>query len=71
MPFSQLALNAYSANPALILQLLYTAQSTLAYFAVNHGQGLANNGMTDAGRAALSVGSDEYVLRYAVMQRSA
>ncbi|KFY93173.1 hypothetical protein V500_03873 [Pseudogymnoascus sp. VKM F-4518 (FW-2643)] len=43
--------------------LLYTTQSTLAYFAVSHGQGLANNGMTDAERAALSVGSGEYVLR--------
>ncbi|OBT45221.1 hypothetical protein VE00_03603 [Pseudogymnoascus sp. WSF 3629] len=43
--------------------LLYTTQSTLAYFAVNHGQGLANNGMTDAQRAALSVDSEEYELR--------
>ncbi|KAH8790330.1 hypothetical protein F5882DRAFT_401308 [Hyaloscypha sp. PMI_1271] len=43
--------------------LLYTAQSTLAYFAVNHGQGLANNAMTDAERAALSPDSTEYGLR--------
>ncbi|PMD63159.1 uncharacterized protein K444DRAFT_610027 [Hyaloscypha bicolor E] len=43
--------------------LLYTAQSTLAYFAVNHGQGLANNAMTDAERAALSPDSTEYRLR--------
>ncbi|OBT70376.1 hypothetical protein VE03_00113 [Pseudogymnoascus sp. 23342-1-I1] len=43
--------------------LLYTTQSTLAFFAVNHGQGLANNGMTDAQRAALSVESEEYDLR--------
>ncbi|KFY32591.1 hypothetical protein V493_00060 [Pseudogymnoascus sp. VKM F-4281 (FW-2241)] len=43
--------------------LLYTTQSTLAYYAVNLGQGLANNGMTAAGRAALSVNSKEYDLR--------
>lgn len=46
------------------MQLLYTTQSTLAYFAVNHGQGLANNGMTDSQRAALSADSGEYDLRY-------
>ncbi|ELR07746.1 hypothetical protein VC83_02962 [Pseudogymnoascus destructans] len=43
--------------------LLYTTQSTLAYFAVNHGQGLANNSMTDGQRAALDVNSEEYGLR--------
>ncbi|KFY48342.1 hypothetical protein V495_01415 [Pseudogymnoascus sp. VKM F-4514 (FW-929)] len=43
--------------------LLYTTQSTLAYFAVNHGEGLANNGMSDSERAALSVDSEEYHLR--------
>ncbi|RDW72818.1 hypothetical protein BP6252_06725 [Coleophoma cylindrospora] len=43
--------------------LLYTVQSTLAYFAVNHGQSLANNSMTDAERAALSPDSTEYQLR--------
>ncbi|KUJ24546.1 uncharacterized protein LY89DRAFT_634695 [Mollisia scopiformis] len=43
--------------------LIYTAQSTLAYTAVNHGQGLANNGMTDAERAELSPDSTEYHLR--------
>ncbi|KAL2377215.1 hypothetical protein RJ035_007764 [Blastomyces gilchristii] len=43
--------------------LLYSAQFTLAFFAVNHGQGLANNGMTDAARAALDPDSEEYRLR--------
>ncbi|RDL35323.1 uncharacterized protein BP5553_07254 [Venustampulla echinocandica] len=51
------------ANAGPTPQLLYSAQSTLAYFAVNHGQGLANNAMTDAERAALSVDSTEYQLR--------
>lgn len=52
------------ANAGPIPQALYTTQSTLAYFAVNHGQGLANNAMTDAERAALSPDSAEYSLRY-------
>ncbi|KAI1843998.1 hypothetical protein JX265_005820 [Neoarthrinium moseri] len=43
--------------------VLYTTQSTLAYFAVNYGQGLANNSMTDAQRAALDPNSTEYALR--------
>lgn len=43
--------------------LLYITQSALAYFAVNHGQGLANNAMTDTERAALSPNSTEYHLR--------
>ncbi|KFY16447.1 hypothetical protein V492_01333 [Pseudogymnoascus sp. VKM F-4246] len=42
---------------------LYTTQSTLAFFAVNHGQGLANNSMSDDQRAALSPSSEEYELR--------
>ncbi|EGE79720.2 hypothetical protein BDDG_02661 [Blastomyces dermatitidis ATCC 18188] len=46
-----------------LLHLLYSAQFTLAFFAVNHGQGLANNGMTDAARAALDPDSEEYRLR--------
>lgn len=45
-------------------QLLYTTQSTLAYYAVNYGQSLANNAMTDAERAVLSPDSMEYQLRY-------
>lgn len=60
----QPTLTTCNANPTPFLQLLYTTQSTLAYFAVNYGQGLANNGMTDAERAALSVHSEEYQLRY-------
>ncbi|KAE9374975.1 hypothetical protein N431DRAFT_406051 [Stipitochalara longipes BDJ] len=43
--------------------IVWLAIYTLAYFAVNHGQGLANNGMTDAERAALSPDSTEYQLR--------
>ncbi|TVY18258.1 hypothetical protein LARI1_G002966 [Lachnellula arida] len=43
--------------------LLYTTQSTLAYFAVNYGHSYANNGMTPAERAALSPDSMEYQLR--------
>jgi ABC-type uncharacterized transport system permease subunit len=43
--------------------ILYTTQSTLAYFAVNYGQGLANNSMTDAERAALDPDSVEFALR--------
>ncbi|TVY93242.1 hypothetical protein LAWI1_G002373 [Lachnellula willkommii] len=43
--------------------LLYTTQSTLAYFAVNYGHSYANNGMTPAARAALSPESTEYHLR--------
>lgn len=51
------------ANVGRTPQLLYTTQYSLAYFAVNHGEGLANNGMTDAQRAALSPDSMEYQLR--------
>lgn len=61
------SVTVYNANP--IFQLLYTTQSTLAFFAVNHGQGLANNGMTDAQRAALDVNSEEYDLRYVFYER--
>ncbi|EEQ86927.2 uncharacterized protein BDCG_02047 [Blastomyces dermatitidis ER-3] len=43
--------------------LIWFAIFTLAFFAVNHGQGLANNGMTDAARAALDPDSEEYRLR--------
>lgn len=42
---------------------LYTTQSTLAWFAVNYGQGMANNSMTDAERAALDPDSVEFALR--------
>lgn len=45
-------------------QLLYTTQTTLAYFAVNYGQSMANNGMTDDQRAALDPTSEEFALRY-------
>ena len=47
----------------LLSQLIYTTQSTLAYFAVNYAQGLANNSMTDEQRAALSPDSPEYHFR--------
>ncbi|TVY44868.1 hypothetical protein LOCC1_G006275 [Lachnellula occidentalis] len=43
--------------------LLYTTQSTLAYFSVNYGHSYANNSMTTAERLALSPDSTEYYLR--------
>lgn len=55
--------SASIANAGPNSQLLYTTQSTLAYFAVNYGHSYANNGMTPAERAALSTDSEEYHLR--------
>lgn len=46
------------------MQLFYTAQSALAYSVGNASHGLANNGMTDAQRAALSPDDLEYQFRY-------
>jgi hypothetical protein len=46
-----------------ILQLLYSTQSTLGYQIGNLAQGLANNGMTDAQRAALPQSDPEYGMR--------
>ncbi|XWW95950.1 hypothetical protein V2A60_003919 [Cordyceps javanica] len=43
--------------------LFYTAQSTLGYNIGHAADGLANNGMTDAQRAALDPDSDEYMKR--------
>ncbi|KAF6806947.1 hypothetical protein CSOJ01_08521 [Colletotrichum sojae] len=43
--------------------LVYTIQSTLAYEVGNIAQGLANNGMTDEERAALSPSDPEYEMR--------
>ncbi|KAK4112829.1 hypothetical protein N656DRAFT_77915 [Canariomyces notabilis] len=43
--------------------LLYSTQSTLGYEVGNLARGLANNGMTDAQRAALSPDSPEYEMR--------
>ncbi|KAK1472371.1 hypothetical protein CCUS01_05755 [Colletotrichum cuscutae] len=43
--------------------LFYTVQSTLAYSVGNIAHGLANNGMTDEERAALSTSDPEYQLR--------
>lgn len=45
------------------IQLFYTVQSTLAYSVGNIAHGLANNGMTDEERAALSTSDPEYQLR--------
>ncbi|TVY32617.1 hypothetical protein LSUB1_G007409 [Lachnellula subtilissima] len=56
--------SASIANAGPNPQLLYTTQSTLAYFAVNYGQSYANNSMTPAERLALSPDSTEYHLRY-------
>lgn len=52
------------ANGVFPVQVIYTIQSTLAFFAVNHGQGLANNGLTGEQRALLDPGSVEFGLRY-------
>ncbi|KAF0329418.1 integral membrane protein pth11-like protein [Colletotrichum asianum] len=43
--------------------LVYTAESVAAYFVVAYWKGVANNGMTDEERAALSPSSEEYMLR--------
>ncbi|KAL0941655.1 uncharacterized protein CTRU02_204418 [Colletotrichum truncatum] len=43
--------------------LFYTVQSTLAYEVGNVAQGLANSGMTDEERAALSITDPEYGMR--------
>ncbi|KAB8074039.1 hypothetical protein BDV29DRAFT_127641 [Aspergillus leporis] len=43
--------------------LFYTAQTALAYSVGNVAHGLANNGMTDAQRAALSLDDPEYQFR--------
>ncbi|KAK7999636.1 hypothetical protein PG990_012236 [Apiospora arundinis] len=42
---------------------LYTAQSIFAHLAVNHSQGLGNNGMTGNQRNAIDLNSIEYDLR--------
>ncbi|KAJ6442373.1 hypothetical protein O9K51_05932 [Purpureocillium lavendulum] len=43
--------------------VLYAGETGLAYSVGFHARGLANNGMTDAQRAALAPGSEEYRLR--------
>lgn len=45
-------------------QLFYTAQTALAYSIGNAAHGLANNGMTDAQRIALSPDNPEFGFRY-------
>lgn len=44
-------------------KVLYSTQSTLGYQIGNLAQGMANNGMTDAQRAALSPSDPEYTMR--------
>lgn len=44
-------------------QILYTAETTLAYSVGAYWYGLANNAMTDAQREALDPSSHEYMLR--------
>lgn len=44
-------------------QLFYTAQTALAYNVGRVAHGLANNGMTDTQRAALSHDNPEYQWR--------
>ncbi|PIG88515.1 hypothetical protein AARAC_001025 [Aspergillus arachidicola] len=46
-----------------IVRLFYTAQTALAYSVGNVAHGLANNGMTDAQRAGLSLDDPEYRFR--------
>ncbi|SPO04999.1 related to integral membrane protein PTH11 [Cephalotrichum gorgonifer] len=46
-----------------VAAVFYTVQSTLAYSIGSLANGLANNGMTDAERAALSPNSPEYEFR--------
>jgi hypothetical protein len=50
-------------NGRVILQLLYTTQTTMGYEVGNLAHGMANNGMTDAQRAALSPSNPEYDMR--------
>ncbi|CAK7216060.1 hypothetical protein SBRCBS47491_002703 [Sporothrix bragantina] len=47
----------------LLAAVVYAAETTLAYTVGAYWKGLANNGMTDAERAALSPTSEEYRLR--------
>jgi len=47
------------------MQLLYTLQNCLGYQIGALAHGLANNGMTDAQRAALLPDSPEYMMREA------
>lgn len=44
-------------------QLVYTAESVMAYLVVAYWKGLANNDMTDAQRATLDPESEEWRLR--------
>ncbi len=48
---------------ALFLQVLYTIQSTMGYEIGNLAHGMANNGMTDEQRAALSPSNPEFDMR--------
>jgi hypothetical protein len=48
---------------ALVALIFYGIESGLAYSVGAHARGLANNGMTDAHRAALPTNSEEYRLR--------
>ncbi|CAK7566372.1 MAG: hypothetical protein SEPTF4163_004315 [Sporothrix epigloea] len=47
----------------LVAAVIYAAETSLAYTVGAYWHGLANNGMTDAERAALSPTSEEYRLR--------
>lgn len=46
------------------MQLFYAAETALAFSVGNVAHGLANGGMTDEQRAALSPTDPEYHLRY-------
>ncbi|KAJ5574054.1 uncharacterized protein N7459_008481 [Penicillium hispanicum] len=53
---------------AVDAKIFYTAQTALAYTVTSVAFGLANSGMTDAERAALSIDDPEYHYRYVAPQ---
>ncbi|CAK7225147.1 hypothetical protein SCUCBS95973_005762 [Sporothrix curviconia] len=62
---SKIGMSGFKADDYLMMvaAVVYAAETTLAYTVGAYWQGLANNGMTDAERAALSPTSAEYRLR--------
>ena len=62
---SNIGMSGFKADDYLMLlaAVVYAAETTLAYTVGAYWHGLANNGMTDAERAALSPDSEEYRLR--------
>lgn len=54
---------------AWVAVLLYVTETSLAYSVGNAANGLANNSMTDAQRAALSPDDPEYHLRWVTWRK--